>query len=178
MGAGCLSQAWLCLFTLANHVQDLFFFFLFFFLSLCGFWCSRTSWGAGHKMSPPGITAQRWRQGVQPRRSLEERLRLIQGTCQGPALFSALAHSPSSRPILLAPHQYVFRAPRDSAMYQQVILSTEQTLDKWPILLTLYTLPVFTCSRETQEVREKPVDPSRVLGFLCFSEESDHTHST
>ena len=31
MGAGCLSQAWLCLFTLANHVQDLFFFFLFFF---------------------------------------------------------------------------------------------------------------------------------------------------
>ena len=31
MGAVCLSQAWLCLFTLANYVQDLFFFFLFFF---------------------------------------------------------------------------------------------------------------------------------------------------
>ena len=135
------------------------FLFSFLFLSLCGFWCSRISWGGGQEMLPPGITAQRWRQGAQPRGSSEERPWLIQGTCQGPALFSALAHSPSSRLILLAPHQYVFRAPRDSATYSQVILSTEETLDKWPILLTLYTLPVFTCSRETQEVREKPVDP-------------------
>lgn len=151
----CLSQAWLCLFTLANYVQDLFFFFLFFFCHCV------VSGVPGHR---GGRDMRCHPQGSRPKdggkvSSLEvaqrKGCRLIQGTCRGPALFSALAHSPSSGPSLLATHQCVFRAPCDSVTYQQVILRTEQTLDKWPILLTLYTLPVFTCSRETQEVRER-----------------------
>lgn len=175
MGALCLSQEWLCLFTRANYAQDLFFFFLFLFCHCV------VSGVPGHRWVGGGGT-RCYPQGSRPKdggkvSSLEVARRkgcwLIQGTCRGPALFSALAHSSSSGPSLLAPQQCVFRAPRDSATYQQVILSTEQTLDKWPILLTLYTLPVFTCSGQRE--RNLCIHPAYLASFASQRSLTTHT---
>ena len=108
----CLSQAWLCLFALANSMQDLFFFFLSFFVIV---WFlvfqDIVGRGVGHKMLPPGITALRWGKVSRFEAAQRKGCQLRQGACQGPDLLSVLAHSPSSGPSLLAPHQCVFRAP-------------------------------------------------------------------
>lgn len=51
----CLSQAWLCLFALAHYMQDLFFFFLSFFV-IAWFLVFQdiVGRGVGHEMLPQG----------------------------------------------------------------------------------------------------------------------------
>ena len=157
MGAMCLSQAWLCLLALANSMQDLFFFFLSFFVIVwfLVFQDIVGGGGVGHEMLPPGITALRWGKVSRLKAARRKGCQLRQGACQGPAVFLRWHILPPQDPPSWPPTSVSSRPPCDSAMYQQVTLGTEQTLDKWSVLLTLFTLPVFTCSRETQEIRER-----------------------